>query len=249
MNRPLFLAALYLGICHLAVAQIDTIVPANNKLILTQQPSITRSYVVYFTDSLGNRTSSADIWDREMKPISGPSGEQQYLFDWKWYKKDSLVSHTKATCRYPSLQPVKYEYYRDNKVMASVLYNSKQVTVKTKSRVTLNDTTFQMTLQMDAFVFPMDMEVFASLPFKNPGQQFVIPFYEPGSPAAGYHTYTYAGKEDVVITTGITIPCWVLKSDQAPNGYSLFYIAQKGREVIKMKQFSKGFYRYKVKLY
>lgn len=249
MSRPLFLIVLCLGVLHVAVAQVDTIGTNDGKLMMLNQPEITRSYAVYFTDSLGNRTSSADIWDREMKLVTSPSGEQQYIFDWKWYKKDSLTFHTIAICRYPSLQPVQYDFYQKDTVMASILYNSKQVTVKTKSRATRNDTALNINLQMDAFVFPMDMEVFAALPFKKAGQQFVIPFYEPGSPSAGYHTYIYTGKEDVAITTGVTIPCWVLKADQAPNGYTLFYIAQKAREVVKMKQFWKGIYRYKVKMY
>jgi hypothetical protein len=125
MNKPLCVAVLYLVTVHCAVAQIDTIGASEGKLILSNQSAITRSYAVYFTDSMGNRTSSADIWDREMKLVTGPSGEQQTIFDWKW----------------------------------------------------------------------------------------------------------------------------VLKADQAPNGYTLFYIAQKAREVIKMKQFWKGMYRYKVKIY
>lgn len=249
MNKPFFLLTITIVSCIASFAQTDTIRVGDGKLNVSKVRPMSHSYAVYFTDSAGNRISTADIWDREVKMVQGPSGFVQYVFEWKWYRRDSLQLQTKATCAWPSLQPVRYDFYKNGAAAAAIQYGSRSVDFKTKSKTTGADTSVHIALDMDAFVFPMDLELFALLPFKKAGEQYVLPFYEPGSPKAGYYTYTYTGKEEVLIAGDIKVPCWVLKADHGANGYSLFYIAQSGREVIKMQDYFKGKYRYKVKLY
>jgi hypothetical protein len=231
-----------------AHAQVDTITTENLKLQWAKATSLKHSYAVFFTDSLGKRTFTADIWDREINIIKD-KGSSVYNFVWKWYSKDSLVLSAEGKCNFPSLAPQEYISFNKKKQKRQVRYEKNVAKVEGKSRKTQRDTTYQVNLNLPAFAFPMDMEILPLLPFKKIGQKFVIPFYEPGAPTAAYYTCEVMGKEDLKLTEETKLKCWLLKLVYSKNAYAIFWISESSREVIKMQNPFKGGYRYKVKLF
>lgn len=230
-------------------SQVDTITTKNLKLNLSKAEASNHSYAVFFTDTSGNRLTTADIWDREVNVIKKPDGSKVYTFHWKWFAKDSLLMEANSVCDYPSLQPIEYTASR-KKQKLTVKYSNNMATVEGKSRKTQRDTTYRVNVGMPAFAFPMDMELFGMLPFKKVGQQFIIPFYEPGSPRASYYKCSVIGKEFLSLTKDTNVMCWLMKIDYGMNGaYSTFWISESSREMLKMQGYFNGKYRYKIKLY
>jgi hypothetical protein len=74
-------------------------------------------------------------------------------------------------------------------------------------------------------------------------------FYEPGSAASAYYPLTVLGKEDLPVGGNEMVSCWLLRIDYKPGSFATFWIADKNRQVLKMKEFFNGRYRYKVRLF
>ncbi|HET7898683.1 MAG TPA: hypothetical protein VFL47_13460, partial [Flavisolibacter sp.] len=231
-------------------AQADTINTQTGKLKTAALQEGQASYVVFFTDSAGNRTSSADIWDRSVGFGKTADGQKTYQFHWKAYRKDSLMMDVAATGLLANMQPLTHSgTYPTLKRSLSVVWNNGVVTVPEDQRHTAKDSAFRVVMEHPAFEFPMDLELFALLPFKKTGQQFAMAFYEPGSAASAYYPLTVTGKEDLLLAGGEKASCWLLRIDYKPNAYATFWIADKTRQVLKMKEYFNGRYRYKVRLY
>lgn len=233
----------------LAGAQVDTINTKTNKLITSALKEGTASYAVYFTDSLGNRISSADIWDRTIQFSTNGSGEKIYTFNWKWYNKDTLRANVTATGNAKTLEPISHMADYGKRGTFAYDFANNIVTVASAYRHNAKDSAFSVTLDPPGFEFPMDLEIFPLLPFKKTGQQFSIAFYEPGTPKADYYPLTVTGKEDLSLPGNTKVSCWVLRIDYRPGSYATFWIADKTREVLKMQEYFRGRYRYKVRLY
>jgi hypothetical protein len=229
-------------------AQVDTITTKNLKLESPKTNLLKHSYAVFFTDTLGNRTFTADIWDREVSIIK-ENGASIYNFTWKWYSKDSLVLKADGRCKFPSLEPQEYIFSNKKKQKRIVRYEENVAMIEGKSRKTQRDTIYKVSVNLPAFAFPMDMEILPMLPFKKVGQKFAIPFYEPGAPSSAYYLCEVTGKEELKLTEEAKVKCWLLKLVYSKNAYAVFWISESSREVIKMKNPFKGGYRYKVKLF
>lgn len=230
-------------------AQVDTINTSNLKLNIAAFKDSKASYAVYFEDSLGNRLSSAALWDRSIKITKDAKGKSTYRFEWKWFQKDSLLAHVVATGELPSLKPTTHFANYKKRGKFSYAFKDNVVTVPDSAKRTKRDSTFQVTMKPAAFEFPMDLETFPLLPFKRIGQQFAIAFYEPGSPKSDYYKLTVTGKEDLKLNNAASVSCWLLKIEYGRGSTATFWISDKSREVLKMKEYFKGRYRYKVRLY
>lgn len=240
---------LFLLLTLYSSAQVDTINTDNLKLNMAAFKEGKSSYAVFFEDSLGNRLTSADIWDRSIRFSTDASGQKLFHFDWTWWRKDSLQSTVQATGLLPSLKPLIHnaDYVRRGKFAYAFANNA--VTIPAAFQKTAKDSAFNVVLDPPAFEFPMDLEIFPLLPFKKTGQQFAIAFYEPGTAKSNYYKLTVTGKEDLPLVGGQAANCWLLRIDYAPGSYATFWISDKTREVLKMKEYFRGRYRYKVRLY
>ncbi|MFT3908554.1 MAG: hypothetical protein QM737_03965 [Ferruginibacter sp.] len=224
----------------------DTINTNNLKLNTAAFKTGSRSYAVFFTDSLGKRISSADIWDRKVNFLEN---NKTFEFTWQWWRKDTLMGDVKATGHFPSFKMISHEANYRNRGQSFYVFNNDVVTVPAIHQLTAKDSAFKVTLDPAGFEFPMDLELLPLIPFKKTGQEFLMAFYEPGTPKADYYKLTVTGKEDVELPAGAKVNCWMLKIDYAPGTYATFWISDKTREVVKMKEFFRGRYRNKLLLY
>ncbi|MBO0929390.1 DUF3108 domain-containing protein [Fibrella aquatilis] len=231
-----------------AQAQVDTINTANLKLNMAAWRDTKASYAVFFEDSLGKRLSSADIWDRTLRRTT-VAGRPQYQFVWDWFHRDSLMAHVTATGQWPSLAPLTHDAVYTRRGKRNFVFNNTVVTIPDSAWRTAKDSSFRVITQQAAFEFPMDLEIFALLPFRKVGQQFAIAFYEPGSPTSAYYALRVTDRRKLPLPGQATLDCWLLRIDYRPDSYATFWISDKPREVIKMSEYFRGRYRYKVKLY
>lgn len=231
------------------MAQVDTINTQTHQLNTAALKESRASYVVYFADSTGKRTAPIDIWDRSLQVTTNGHGQRIYRFDWSVYRKDTLAATVNATGLLPSFQPLTHDADYTGRGKLSFAFANEVVTVPQDKQRTARDSAFHVVLEQPAFEFPMDLELFALLPFKKTGQRFAMAFYEPGSPKSNYYPLTITGKEDLPLPGGQKTACWLLRIDYAPGSYATFWIADKTREVLKMKEFFRGRYRYKVRLF
>ncbi|MVM29392.1 hypothetical protein GO755_05055 [Spirosoma sp. HMF4905] len=229
-------------------AQIDTINTATLKLNRSAWRDGKSSYAVFFEDSAGRRLSSADIWDRTLRRTT-IAGQSQYQFVWDWFHRDSLLAHVTATGLWPSLAPLTHNAVYTKRGTRSFIFQNNVVTIPDSARRTAKDSSFRVITQQAAFEFPMDLEILALLPFRRVGQQFAIAFYEPGNSSSAYYTLQVAYRQKLLLPGQATTDCWVLRIDYAPGSSATFWISDKPREVVKMREYFRGRYRYKVKLY
>ncbi len=240
-----FLIASLLACPSLHAQTLDTITTKNQKIVVKNLVPIKHSYAVFFTDSIGNRTSSADIWDREIRRAKNSAGQDVIEFEWKMWRKDSLFLQTKGVCAFPSLELLEYT----SAPMLAVKNTEGILNVRMQTRMK-TDTTFAIPFDGTPFTFPMDLEIWGLLPIKYAGQKFSVPFYEPGRGSYKYYTCTVVGKEQLVLQGTTGIDCWMLQIDYGQSGsYATFWIAQDSGEVLKMQESFRGVYRYKIKLF
>jgi len=230
-------------------AQVDTITTNSLKLNTEAFKEGKSSFAVYFEDSLGNRISTADIWDRTIHFATNENGQKIYRFEWKWYRRDSLLGTVQATGLLPSLKPLTHDAEYTGRGQRSFVFANDVVTIPEGKQRTAKDSAFNVVLNPAAYEFPMDLEIFPLLPFKKTGQQFAIAFYEPGTAKSAYYPLTVTGKEDLLLPGAQKLRCWLLRIDYAPGSYATFWISDATREVVKMKEYFRGRYRYKVRLY
>jgi hypothetical protein len=239
------LAAQTVAAQPLALQPLDTITAQQQKLDIKKIVPIKHSYAVFFTDSLGNRTSSADIWDREIRLMKNTQGRDVYAFEWKWWRKDSLLLHAQGQCAFPSLEILEYS----KAPTLAVKREGGMLNVKTQTRAKV-DTAFTMAFDGKAFAFPMDLEFFGVLPITSVGQKFSVPFYEPGGAKYSYYTCSVVGKESLRLHEGAAVECWLFQIDYGQFGsYATFWISTATGEVLKMQEYFRGMYRYKIKLF
>ncbi|WP_460978242.1 hypothetical protein [Spirosoma knui] len=230
-------------------AQVDTINTTSHKLNLSAFKEGKQTYAVFFEDSTGKRLGSADLWDRSIRFSTNAAGQKLYQFRWDWYRKDTLIAQVAATGLTANLAPLTHNANYGKRGGRNFVFNGTTVTIPDASRRNAKDSTFRVVMNPPAFEFPMDLEILPLLPFKKVGQQFAVAFYEPGSPASNYYKLTVEGKENLLISGNTKITCWLLKIDYGQQSYATFWIADQSREVLKMREYFRGRYRYKVKLY
>jgi hypothetical protein len=242
--KQAIIMACFILLQKLAFAQTDTIKPTKQNLRTEKLFSSAANFVVYWEDEHGNVTGQIDLWKRELQ-IKG----KQFLFNWKWYRNDSLYANISTTGNSVTMEPSLHhvDYFKKGKI--TFLIHHDTVTIPEGLRTNAQLRSFKVKLDPPAFAFPMDLEILALLPFKKLGQQFAIPFYEPGSKRSAFYQATVISKDQLSLPGSKSISCWVLRLNYAQDAYADFWIADKKRQVIKMRERYQGKYRYKVKLY
>jgi hypothetical protein len=231
-------------------AQIDTLNTRTNKLLYPLLNGGSATYAVYFEDSLGRRISSADLWDRRVKLSTNVSGQREYRFEWTVWRKDSLQASIISTGLAANAQPISHQAEYLRRGSFSFQFIDGVVTVPGSAQKNAKDSALRVVVDPPAFAFPMDLEILPLVPMKKVGQQFAIAFYEPGSAKSNYYLLTVTGKEALALAAGHNAPCWLLRLDYGRGTYATFWISEKKREVLKMREFIPGGrFRYKVKLF
>lgn len=239
-----------LAVTLTAFSQVDTINAKNNRLLLDRLKEGNTRYLVYSADSITGNVTSSDIWDRSISfGVSPGSNQAITLFEWKWFRNESLYRHVKAIADRKTLAPISEISLFRGFAFAGYRFDNGLLTPDTTlqgNRVAKN---MKVPLNPAIFNWELDMETFSTLPINNVGQKFAIAFMDPNSPTPNYYLYEVAGVENLALNKEVNIKCWLLRINYGNGAYAQFWISQQSHEVLRMREFFNGSYRYKVKLY
>lgn len=242
---PVFILLLY--ICGPLHAQVDTINPTNNRLLMGRLQEGTNTYVVYTEDSLTKHIKYSDIWIRSVS-----FGERNNVpvvnFAWKWYRHDTLLRDVHDACLRSNLKPLDARILYKGMVMA---FNFTDSFLVASDTVALNkaDPKKKVALNPPPYNWEWDMETFGLLPIKKVGQKFMIAFLDPFDVKSDYYLHQVTGTEYLALNKDVKIKCWILRCTYNATAYADFWISRQSHEMLKMKEYYNGTYRYKVKLY
>lgn len=233
-----------------AAAQVDTINAKNNRLLIDRLKEGTSKYLVYNTDSLTGIVTASDIWERSITfgALSG-SNQAVTLFEWKWYRNESLFRHVKAVCDRKTLAPISENTLFKGFAFAGYRFDGGFLTPDSTLQGNRVNKAMKVPLTPAVFNWELDMETFSTLPINSVGQKFAIAFMDPNSPTPNYYLYEVAAAENLVLNKEVSIKCWLLKINYGNGSYAQFWISQQSNEVLKMREYFNGSYRFKVKLY
>ncbi len=231
----------------MAYGQIDTINAVNNTLNIAKLKEGKVAYSVYFTDSAFNFKGAGDIWERTTR-FSVQNDRKIVEFDWKWYHGDSLLAHVTNYMDRQTLAPL---FHKAVSKRGTIAYDYAGGYMVPSQSIENNAAMARSKVKMDIPIisWEQDLETYPLLPIKKIGQKFDIAFFDPNEKAPTYHRYEVVGKEILEMNADTKASCWLLKSDSGNGNYSLFWLTEKSKEVVKMKEFYNGRYRFKVRLY
>lgn len=229
-------------------AQPDTIHAKNNKLQLSQLKEGKKAYLVYMTDSAFNRLSSGDIWEREIK-FSTKNNQPVVQFNWKWFRNDSLMATIVNVVDKKTFAPITHRSVHKTRGILAYDYTNEYMT---PSDTVANNEALKkskVALTIPIISWEQDLETYPLLPIKKVGQQFDIAFFDPNEKASTYHRYEVIGKEKLELNEDTKVDCWLLKIDYGRGAHGVFWLTEKSKEVLKLKEYFNGRYRFKVRLY
>jgi hypothetical protein len=244
-----------IGMCLLvsaAQAQVDTVDVNHPKLETSLLKEDKSSYLILLQDSSGNYLSPTMIWNRDISFFKGVDGQKNYRFKWQYFIKDTLYLTCEATGLVSNMAQLTHRVWlgKSPTPFKSYVYDGPQVTIPEADAGVVNDKKFkQMRMTPWAFSFPMDLEIFPLLPIKKVGQTWAMAYYEPGQPLSKYYKVHIVGQEKLRIAQDVEVPCWLLEIVYDSKYVATFWISQKGREVLKMKDGLPNFKRTKIRLF
>lgn len=248
MIKLLLSLALVFGTATLVTAQVDTVNAKNNKLMMNNLKPGKSTYLVYITDSLETKRTIGDIWERTIT-FKKQNQQDVVAFDWKWLHNDSLYATIINICDRKTLAPIyRYGSYKKRGIIA---YDFRAGVMVPSDTVKDNVAVKRGAVKLDIPIisWEQDLETYALLPIKKIGQQFDVSFFDPNEKAATYHRYVVTGKEALQLNNDAKINCWLLQINYSNDSYATFWLTEKSKEVIKMKEYHKGNFRIKVKQY
>ncbi len=248
MKKILFTLTAVFALCFGAVAQVDTINAKNNKLQLKNLKEGVVNYLVYMSDTSLNKRQVGDIWERKTK-FNTLNGRSVVTFDWKWLHADTLLATVVNICDAKTLAPI--YHYADYKGRGIIAYDYTEgwmvPTDSVKNNMAIKKGKVQ--LPIPVISWEQDLETYATLPINKVGQKFDVSFFDPNEKAPSYHRYEVVGKEDLPLNSDVKVKCWVLKINYTADSWAMFWLTEKSKEVIKMKEYFRGKYRFKVRQY
>ena len=232
----------------LAKAQIDTIHAQNHKLVLKNLKEGKVAYLVYFTDSLLDKRTGGDIWERTTKLITFQN-HPAVEFTWKWLRRDSIYGIVINICDRKTLAPIYHiANYKNRGVTAYDFREGYMIPTDTiQNNLALKKPKLPLTIPIISW--EQDLETYPLLPIKKISQQFDIAFFDPNEKQPTYHRYEVIGKEELQLNADTKIKCWMLKIEYGKGNYAIFWLTEQAKEVVKMKEHYNGKYRFKVRQY
>ncbi|MEP7322711.1 MAG: hypothetical protein ABI761_12365 [Saprospiraceae bacterium] len=232
----------------------DTIIinptTVNTKVL---RPSNNR-YLVYFRMGKDSARSRPQFWTRNIKDTTY-NGKAAIMVTQEWEDRDTIVHRVKSMCDKKTFAPLYHKtWWRINQAGEFDFINK----TGSLSNVALSDAdtarnrkgpwnAFKIACNQYVLNWHLDLDVFPILPYKE-GKTFLIPFYDPGSPAPKLESYTVSGSAVLDGYNDQKITCWLLTHESKGNK-EIFWISKKTKEVLKLEQeFGKDRWRYKIKL-
>ena len=245
MKQIILLIAI-LSLLNLAgFAQVDTIRLTQNDLAISQLKPGLHQYLVYFQNPKKKKIQSFSLWSREVV-FKRAGGQELIEVTQNWHSSDTTFNrYVYSLSKKENFEPV-FHKTRGSKGVEGFNF-MRHAVVASDSIADNRQKDLNKSLLVPTLNWELDLEIFSTLPIKKVGQRFIINFYHPGGSAPAYYEYKVIGTEKISAVNGIS-DCWQLKIDYREDSWAIFWISKKSNEVIKMQEYYRGSYRYKVKL-
>ncbi|PSL43454.1 hypothetical protein CLV51_108144 [Chitinophaga niastensis] len=248
MRKFTLIVAALSSFASIVFAQTDTINASNHKLVMSRVKTQTASYLVYLMDSATQKPGYTDLWVRSLRTTTRDN-KPVVAFKWQWYRHDSIAREVTGVADAATFAPIfESTYFPSRGILAYDFKNGYMMKSDTVAGNKVPDGKITK-LDLPIFNWEMDMETFGLLPIKKAGQKFVIAFFDPNGPKPAYYTYEITGEETIALNGEAGVKCWTMRIQYEPEAYAIFWITKQSHEMIKLKEYFKGKYRFKVKLY
>jgi hypothetical protein len=227
-------------------SQTDTISIASNHLITSQLKEGLHQYIVYFENPKKQKITGHSLWSRQVS-FRKHNGSDVIEIVQRWHSSDTAFNrYVYSVCNRRNFQPI-YHYTRSVRGIEAFNFTGGRVagadSVADNGKKTLSVDTDVPTLNWE-----LDLEIFSTLPIKREGQRFLINFYHPGGSKPAYYEYKIIGTESIKGIDNRQIECWKMKISYTANDWAVFWISKRSKEVLKMQEYFRGGYRYKIRL-
>lgn len=230
-----------------AAAQIDTISIAKKDLIISQLKPGLHQYLVYFERPKQKKIMMPMLWSRQVN-FKKFQGNDVVEIIQNWYASDTLLNrYIYSVSKRVDFSPI-YHYTKGTRGIEAFNFERNSIL---GSDTVMNNTKkdFDLRLVTSTLNWELDMEILSTLPYKKIGQIFVINFYHPGGKTEpNFYQYKVIGSEIILGSDTNGIDCWQLKISYGETEWATFWVSKKSKEVLKMQEYFRGGYRYKVKL-
>jgi len=214
-------------------------------------PGIHR-YLVYFKNGKDSSRVKYQFWTRVIDFVRY-EGRDAISVKQKW-ENNSEVFHTVTSyCDRKTFAPLYQQSWSQARgnwkfdfIHSSATVNDKQLSIATDSAGKAQWSAFQASLNEYVLNWHLDLEVFATLPFRA-HRTFLINYYDPGFSAPRYVSYSVFADSTLPGYDGHTVDCWLLKGDD-PRYTEVFWVSKKTHEVLKLEEHYGNTYRYKIML-
>lgn len=240
------MALLLLPIVHYGQT-VDTVRLSDNDLLTANLRPGVYEYLVYFKNPKKNKIVGHSLWRREVN-FKTQAGKEMIEIVQHWNNSDTLFNrYVYSLNERGNFKPV-YHYARSTR--GAEAFNFTDTAITGADSVSGNaQKDLRVAQVVPTLNWELDLEVFGTLPFKKEGQQFAINFYHPGGKTGPqYYLYTVVGTEQLRMPEGRQVDCWKLKINYTDDSWAVFWIGRKSKEVLKMEEYFRGMYRYKVRV-
>lgn len=246
MKRLLLQTLLLAVACAEVSAQADTIRLADNHLVISNLKEGLHQYLVYFENPKKQKIAGHSIWSRQVGFKQHEGGDVIEIVQ-RWHSSDTAFNrYVYSLSRRQNFQPL-YHYTKSARGVEAFNFTTNRImgadSVEANSKKDL-----RVDVRVATLNWELDLEVFSTLPIKKEGQRFLINFYHPGGPAPKYYEYRIIGAEKIRGADDQEIVCWKMKIDYGEGNWAIFWISKRSKEVLKMQEYFRGNYRYKVRL-
>jgi hypothetical protein len=227
-------------------AQIDTINIEKSDLITFNLKPGLNQYLVYFENPSKKRIGNSSIWNRQVN-FKSIGGRDIIEIEQYWYMSDTTFNrYVYSISDKKTFAPIFHKTKMRGAVEAFDFDGKKVVGSDSVANNTKKD--LNVPLTVTTLNWELDLEIFSTFPIKKEGQRFIINFYHPGGKSEPrYYEYAIVGSEKIQIVNDLSIDCWKMKINYSPDTWAIFWISKKSKEVLKMQEYFRGGYRYKIK--
>jgi len=225
----------------------DTIRISHDDLVMSSLKPGLYQYLVYFKNPKKDRIAGHSLWRREVNFINR-NGKDLIEIVQHWDYSDTAYSrYVYSLSDRRNFKPL-YHYTRDPRGIEAFNFTDTEVT-GADSVAGNKQKELRIVESVPTLNWELDLEVFGRLPFKKVGQEFAINFYHPGGKTGPqYYIYKVIGTDQITMPDEHEVDCWKLRIEYQKDSWAIFWISRKTKEVMKMEEYFRGMYRYKVRV-
>jgi hypothetical protein len=218
-----------------AYSQIDSISPEKLNIDIGKLRSQKSSYLIWRQNIKTGAVSTISIWNRSISFEKWRDRDVVVIEQMRYCNDTANDKYVFTVCDKRSFKPL-YNYSKRVKTGIEAFNYSDERIYGADTLLSNTKKDFSIATTSPSFCFEVDLETLSLLPLKYVGQKMAVNFYHPGGGAPpAYYSVEVIGSENLSVSGGNEIDCWVVKLIYDNSSYDLDWIAKKTGEFIKLE--------------